>query len=307
MYKRQGLERLQRGTIAVAGERVAAPGLHRHPEARDVGLVFQDFALFPHLDVARNVAFGLRGLSRAERAARVSELLELVGLEGYGGRYPHSLSGGEQQRIALARALAPRPQVLLLDEPFSGLDAAARHRVREDTRRILRRDGTTALLVTHDGEEALQLADRIALMRAGRLVQTGTGEELYARPRDAFAASLFGEVNRLEAVVAGGRVPTPFGPVPAGELREGERALVVFRHEALELGGGGEPGLPAVEARVEDSRFLGSQRLTAVTVAGADGAAVRLDVRHDAADRVEPGARVSLGLRPGRMHVFRAE
>ncbi|MEM7308765.1 MAG: ABC transporter ATP-binding protein [Planctomycetota bacterium] len=299
-----GLERLASGVIEVAGAVVADQRVHQPPEARDVGLVFQDYALFPHLDVASNVAFGLTHLPVAARSARVDETLRLVGLSSFGRRFPSSLSGGEQQRVALARALAPRPKALLMDEPFSGLDAATRYRVREETRAILRSNGTATLLVTHDGEEAMQLGNRIALMRKGELVQDGSGEELYFRPVDAFAASFFGEVNRLRASVAGAEVPTPLGPLPANGLADGTEAVVLLRHEALELCA---QGPPATDARVDETRILGGHRLTTVTLADDTGITSRLQVRHDVAQRVEPGARVGLRLRPDLAHVFRAD
>lgn len=299
-----GLERLDRGTIELAEKMVAGPQLHHPPEARDVGLVFQDYALFPHLDVAANVAFGLSRIAAIARADRVAEVLELVDLSSFGNRFPHSLSGGEQQRVALARALAPRPKVLLLDEPFSGLDAAARHRVREETRRILRSSGTATLLVTHDGEEAMQLGDRIALMRAGQVVQDGTAEELYFHPADAFVASFFGEVNRIRAVAVDNQVATPFGSLPAGGLTNGTHAEVIFRHEGLELT---QANTSATSARVEETRILGGQRLTTVTIECPDNGSSTLQVRHDVVHGVEPGSQIFLSLRSELAHVFPAD
>ena len=168
-----GLERLRRGEIRIGNDIVAGSGIHQPPEERGVGLVFQEFALFPHLSVVGNIAFGLRNHSGRAARATVADLLDMVGLAGYGGKYPHMLSGGEQQRVALARALAPQPRVLLLDEPFSGLDVRLRESVREQTLGILRDIGTTALIVTHDAEEAMYLGDRIAVLQGGRLLQAG--------------------------------------------------------------------------------------------------------------------------------------
>ena len=230
-----GLETLQRGRITIDGEVVAGAGRERPPEERSVGLVFQDYALFPHLSIAENVAFGLRRLPAAERRQRVDDALALVGMAASAGVYPHTLSGGQQQRVALARALAPRPRVMLLDEPFSNLDARLRQQVRDDTLHALKRSGTTTLMVTHDPEEAMFMADRIALMRAGRIVQLGTPANLYYQPVDAFVASFFGEINTMDGVVKAGEVATPFGAVAAGALPEGSAVEVLIRPEALHL------------------------------------------------------------------------
>ncbi|MGE5766512.1 MAG: ABC transporter ATP-binding protein, partial [Bacteroidota bacterium] len=230
-----GLEILQQGRVLIDGAVVAGEGREVPPEARSVGLVFQDYALFPHLSVADNVAFGLRRLPGAERRQRVAEALELVGMAASAAAYPHMLSGGQQQRVALARALAPRPRVMLLDEPFSNLDARLRQQVRDDTLHVLKRSGTTTLMVTHDPEEAMFMADRIALMRAGRIVQLGTPANLYYQPAEAFVASFFGEINILQGVVKAGEVATPFGAVGAGGLADGTAVEVLIRPEALHL------------------------------------------------------------------------
>ncbi|WP_240932477.1 ABC transporter ATP-binding protein [Pelagibius litoralis] len=230
-----GLEALQQGRVIIANEPVAGAGREIPPEDRSVGLVFQDYALFPHLTVAGNVAFGLRGLSGSEKQARVQEALGRVGMAESAAAYPHMLSGGQQQRVALARALAPQPQVMLLDEPFSNLDARLRQKVRDETLHVLKESGTTTLMVTHDPEEAMFMADRIALMRAGRIVQEGTPAALYYQPVDAFVASFFGEINQLEGVVVTEQVSTPFGPVDAKGFADGAAVAVLIRPEALHL------------------------------------------------------------------------
>jgi len=188
-----GFEAPDRGEIRIGGHPVAGPAWVP-PERRNVGMVFQDYALFPHLSVARNVGFGL---PRARRAERVAEVLELVGLPDLGGRYPHELSGGQQQRVALARALAPRPQIVCLDEPWSAIDPMLRATMRLELADILRTAGTTVLLVTHDQEEALALADRVALMRDGAIVQVDAPERLYHEPRDRWSAAFVGAANFL--------------------------------------------------------------------------------------------------------------
>jgi len=196
-----GLERPDSGRIRIADDIVADGGRFVQPEKRRVGLVFQDHALFPHLTVARNVAFGIHKLPRAERDERVREVLDLVRLGHLAGRYPHELSGGEQQRVALARALAPRPAVVLLDEPFSSLDENLRAQVRAEVVGILRETGTTAVLVTHDQTEALSIGDRVVVMRDGEIEQTGTPQEVFERPATRFVASFMGDADFLRAHV----------------------------------------------------------------------------------------------------------
>jgi len=253
-----GLEPLQSGRIMIGGRVVAGGGAAVPPEQRRIGLVFQDMALFPHLTVEGNVAFGLRDLAAEDRRQRVAQVLDQVGMAGTGGRYPHMLSGGQQQRIALARALAPRPPVMLLDEPFSGLDTQLRDQVRDETLHVLKRSGVATLMVTHDPEEAMFMADRICVMQQGRIVQTGTPVAVYRSPASAFVAGFFGQVNVLAGVVQAGLVQTPFGPVPAAAMDEGTAVTVLIRPEALILRpidpDGADPPCPA---RVLAARLLG--------------------------------------------------
>ena len=260
-----GLEPLQHGRVLIGGEVVADTGRDLPPEDRSVGLVFQDYALFPHLTIAANVAFGLKGLAAAERRARVLEALERVGMAQSAEAYPHTLSGGQQQRVALARALAPRPRLMLLDEPFSNLDARLRNKVRDETLHVLKESGATTLMVTHDPEEAMFMADRIALMREGRVVQEGTPAELYYQPVDAFVASFFGEINYLEGIVDTGQVSTPFGMIDAGGLAEGTPVEVLIRPEALRLGpvtgANGSHGAVQQAVEVMAARLMGRTSL----------------------------------------------
>lgn len=188
-----GFEPLRGGHIVLDGQTVSSAGFSLPPERRRIGMVFQDYALFPHLDVADNIAFGLRGLGRQARRARVDEVLALVGLAGTGGRYPHELSGGQQQRVALARALAPRPGLLLLDEPFSNLDIDLRERLSLEVRNILKTQGATAILVTHDQYEAFAMADEIGVMHAGAIEQWGSAHQLYHRPATRFVGDFIGQ------------------------------------------------------------------------------------------------------------------
>ncbi|MFK8025822.1 MAG: ABC transporter ATP-binding protein [Ilumatobacter sp.] len=215
-----GLERPTAGSIRIGERLVSGPSTWVKPEHRNVGMVFQDGALFPHLSVADNIAFGLRAagakLHRSARDARVDELLELVDLVGLGNRLPDTLSGGQQQRVALARSLAPNPSVLLLDEPFSALDAGLRVQVRAEVVRILREIGVTSVFVTHDQDEAFVLGDHVAVMRDGRVRQVGTPDELYRLPVDKWVAGFVGEANFVHGGALAGRrcASTPIGSVP---------------------------------------------------------------------------------------------
>src|SRR5581483_11440424 len=220
-----GLEQADAGTVALGGQIVADSGRHVPPEARRVGMVFQDYALFPHLTVADNVAYGLP--RSRERGKRVEALLELVGLAGLGRRWPHELSGGQQQRVALARALAPRPRVLLLDEPFSNLDAELRMRVRGEVRAILREAAVTGIFVTHDREEALSLADEVAVMQAGRILQVAAPDVLYRRPATPAVAAAVGDADFLDATGQGATATGELGPTPLACAAEGPLRLLV--------------------------------------------------------------------------------
>ncbi|WP_119165666.1 ABC transporter ATP-binding protein [Algihabitans albus] len=275
-----GLEELQQGRIAMDGHAVAEPGRGVPPENRSVGLVFQDYALFPHLSVGDNVAFGLRHLAARDRQAAIGRTLKQVGLAGFEDSYPHELSGGQQQRVALARALAPQPRVMLLDEPFSGLDQRLRHDVRDETLHVLEAAGTATLMVTHDPEEAMFMADRIALMDQGRLIQVGAPDRLYFHPVNAFAAEFFGEINRLPGRVEAERVLTPLGPLPAEGLRDGQPVEVLVRPEAIRLLPPGETAGPGYAgAQVIAARLLGRTSLVHLSVEQAEGAPLHLHAR----------------------------
>ncbi len=232
-----GLERPQHGRVQIGNQLMsdATTSAWTPPEQRQVGLVFQDAVLFPHLSVLDNVGFGLPKMSAREREQRARALLAQLGLAPFAESFPHVLSGGQQQRVALARALAPSPRIMLLDEPFSGLDARLRDRIRDDTLHLLKRNGTATLLVTHDPEEALFMADRIAIMRDGRIIQQGHPTDIYCNPIDPFVVRFFGDVNEMRGVVANGRVETPAGPLEAGHLAEGTAVQILIRPEALRV------------------------------------------------------------------------
>lgn len=230
-----GLERLQEGQIDLAGRRLADPGRRLPPEARRIGLMFQDLALFPHLTVAENIGFGLRRLAAKKRAARVDQLVEMVGMARHQAKYPHQLSGGEQQRIALARALAPEPDLMLLDEAFSALDASLRTDIRAEAMAILKASGVPTLLVTHDPEEAIVAGDKVHVMQDGRLIQSGAADDLYKHPVNEFVANFFGPTVRFATKVKGGLAWTPLGMIAAPMHADGTQVKVVFRAEALGL------------------------------------------------------------------------
>jgi iron(III) transport system ATP-binding protein len=285
-----GFERPDSGTVEVAGELVAGPGAWVPPERRRVGMVFQDYALFPHLTVAENVGFGL---PRRQRPRRVPELLALVDLDGFSGRYPHELSGGEQQRVALARALAPGPELVLLDEPWSNLDGSLRESLRAEVTDIVRPLGVTVVLVTHDREEAFSLADRIALMREGTVVQEGTAEELYFAPASRWAAEFVGAANVLAGPVEDGLVRTPLGAFPTNGSGTKRAARVLVRPELLELA----PD-PAGDAEVVGREFRGHDVFYRVLLDG-----VELVSQRPSTEVVPLGARVRIRLHNGRIPV----
>jgi iron(III) transport system ATP-binding protein len=260
-----GIEPQIAGSVLLNNTVIAGGTVFVPPEKRSIGLVFQDFALFPHMTILDNVRYGLTALSKADSHAEAKRALERVGLDHYADAYPHILSGGEQQRVALARALAPRPGVLLMDEPFSGLDSRLKDTIRADTLAILRQTRATAIMVTHDAEEAMRMGDRIALMRDGKIVQVGTGEALYRRPASLFAARFFSELNVFEARVSNGRALTPIGAFFAG-FADGTAVDVAVRPGLLRLGPPGD----GVAARVTSRRFVGDDELFELAVDGAD-------------------------------------
>ena len=261
-----GIEAQASGRVLLDDQEIAGPNVFLPPERRGVGLMFQDFALFPHLSVLDNVRFGLTALPRAEAEAEAQLALERVGLSHYAQKFPHLLSGGEQQRVALARALAPRPSVLLMDEPFSGLDSRLKDSIRADTLNILRQSRASAIVVTHDAEEAMRMGDRIALLKDGRLVQVGTAEELYLDPKDIFAAAFFSEINEFSGHVRGGRVEMPLGNVDGRRFADGQRVRVAVRLSGLHVAEEGG----ALPARVLSRRFLGVVELLNLAIPGTD-------------------------------------
>ena len=279
-----GFEQPTGGTISLFGEEVASGTRSLPPEKRRVGMVFQDYALFPHMSVAENIAYGLP--KSPDRAARVAAVLDLTRLSGMGDRDVHELSGGEQQRVALARALAPEPRIILLDEPFSNLDQSLRGRVRGEVREILKRAGATAIMVTHDQEEALSIADRVAFMWGGRVEQVGTPDEIYNDPATVHAAEFIGDANILDLPVTDGVVRLPFGDLPAPE--GARRVTVIIRPEDLQVQAGG------VFGNVVSREYYGHDQVLHVRL---EESGVDLRVRVAPHERLGGAGPISLGLR----------
>jgi iron(III) transport system ATP-binding protein len=293
-----GIEPQSAGRVLLNDREIAGPAVFLPPEKRSIGLVFQDFALFPHMNILDNVRFGLTALAPADARREALHALARVGLENFASAYPHILSGGEQQRVALARALVPRPAVLLLDEPFSGLDSRLKDTVRAETLAALRQSRATAIIVTHDAEEAMRLGDRIALLRAGRIVQEGTAEDLYRRPANLFAAGFFSELNQFVSAAHGGSAMTPLGLVDA-PFADGTPVDVALRLADVEVTRADVPG--AVAGRVIARRFLGDVEILEVAMQGAD-APVRARLR---CGSVPAGTRdVGIKTSPGSALVF---
>ena len=301
-----GLEEADAGRVVVGGKDVTSTAANK----RDMGMVFQAYSLFPHMTARQNVAFGLRlrGVKDSERKRRAGEMLELVGLAAQADRYAHQLSGGQQQRVALARALAIQPQVLLLDEPLSALDAKVRGQLRDEIRRVQLEVGTTTLFVTHDQEEALAIADRVGVMRAGRLEQLASPTDVYSRPETAFVAEFVGLTNRIPAVVSGGRVQVLGVSVPVvGEGAPDGAAVALVRPEAIVLGTA--TGAPAdaagVDASVLAASFLGP--ISRLTVTLPDGRIVMAQLPTSLATEFPTGGAVRVSVRPDPVPVAPAD
>ncbi|WGW02731.1 ABC transporter ATP-binding protein [Tropicibacter oceani] len=303
-----GVEMQDSGTIHVDGNLICDTVFRVPPERRSIGLMFQDFALFPHLSVGQNVAFGLSGPG-SEKRSRAKTLLDRVGLAHFIDEFPHQLSGGEQQRVALARALAPKPRVMLMDEPFSGLDNRLRDGIRDETLDLLKEEGASVLLVTHEPEEAMRMADEIALMRGGKIVQQGAPYNIYNAPVDREAVAFFSDINVLRGKVQGALTATPFGHFLAPGVPDGAQVEIVFRpqHVSIDFDRDGKGPHPTVRAGtparglVERARFMGSESLVEFRM-DHDGEVLKATVPNVFLPK--PGTPMWLSVRRDRCFVF---
>ena len=293
-----GIQRIDAGTVRINDDVVSGPGLHVSPDRRGIGLMFQDFALFPHMTLLQNVMFGLKRLGRPAALAQARQALQRVGLGEREADYPHMLSGGQQQRLALARSIAPRPGILMLDEPFSSLDARLREAVRSETLAVLRETHATTVIVTHDPEEAMLLGDRIALLRHGRIAQIDTAAAIYGSPVDLNAARFFSPLSEIEATVANGAADTPLGRVPTSGFADGAKVVVAVRPVgAVDMASSG-PGVPG---RIVAKREAIGVDLCEVRVNGLDQP---VGIRQRSLPGIATGADVFVRLNPEHILVF---
>ena len=306
-----GVDTQTSGQIYVDGALICDTVHRVPPEKRSIGLMFQDFALFPHLSIGQNVAFGLSGPKEASRA-RAAQLLERVDMGRFIDDYPHQLSGGEQQRVALVRALAPKPKIMLMDEPFSGLDNRLRDDIRDQTLEVLKEEGTAVLLVTHEPDEAMRMADEIALMRAGKIVQHGAPYNIYNAPSDRQVAAFFSDINVITGRVEGALTQTAFGQFLAPGVPDGHEIEIVIRPQHLRIdsdrdGRGPNPtpaeGVPA-RALVERARFMGRESLVEFRM-DFDGSLMKATV--PSVFLPKPGTPLWLMIRRDRCFVFPKE
>lgn len=299
-----GLEPLQAGQISIDGNVVATGSVAGiPPEHRNVGLMFQDYALFPHLSVAENIVFGVNKSARRRRDW-VSAALDRMGLTGFAGRYPHELSGGQQQRVALLRALASEPRILLLDEPFSGLDTTRRSQVREDTFELLKETGHTALMVTHDPEEAMVMSDVLLVMNEGCIVQSGTPVEIYKSPDNAFVAHLFGDTNSLTgSCTTPGYLNTPFGTLEVPGLAAGAEANVIVRSEGIGFSDTIKSSLN-IQCTVTGVYPIGRSTQLRLLTENTNGRPARLRARVPGIQTPSPGSSVRIAIDPDHVFVF---
>ncbi len=300
-----GLERLQTGKILIDDEIVADSDIHVPTEHRGIGLMFQDYALFPHLNVIDNVTFGLRDMTATKGKKKAMEMLSQVSMAEHTENFPHTLSGGQQQRVALARALAPEPKLLLLDEPFSGLDTNLRAQIREETLGVLKHSGVATVMVTHDPEEAMFMADRIKVLGAnGHTIQTGRPHDIYFHPQHKSVAQMFGLMNRFEGMVDRGHVQIPLGRIRARGFTDGTRVEIMVRPEGITLD---SDGLEGVQVEVQSTHLLGHDNIVRIKLSGESGISKcenELYVRVHHAFEPELTNRITAGLDPEYSFIY---
>ena len=299
-----GLEAPLAGEIYLDGNLIASADHMTPAEDRGIGLVFQDYALFPHMSVYDNIVYSLRGnksqhLTSGDIDKKIRDALDHVDLAEYAKAMPHELSGGQQQRVALARALAPEPKLILLDEPYSGLDSRLRERIRDDMLHILKELNTSVLMVTHDSEEAMFMSDQIMVMRRGYIEQSGRPIDLYCRPQNPFVAEFFGEVNRFDGMVTGQTFKTPFGDFPIEDANEGQPASLVIRHEGLMVHNESAPN-----AEIVETRLLGRYTFIHLSMGLDNGEELHLHARIPGLNMFAPGDQVALTIDESQAFIF---
>ncbi|WP_182418274.1 ABC transporter ATP-binding protein [Bartonella sp. HY038] len=292
-----GIERPDNGHIIINGQEMSGPNCFIEPEMRGIGFMFQDYALFPHQTVTDNILFGLKRVDKSIARQRCKKLIERLGLSKLVDRFPHMLSGGEQQRVALARALAPEPDILLMDEPFSNLDRGLRDDIRLETIALLRELGTTIIMVTHDPEEALSSGDRVILMRNGKIIQAGSGEDLYQHPNSVYAAEFFCSFNKVQAIFSNGFLNTPLGHYKADGFNHGDKATAYIRPQAIFL----SPDGKGIEANIISSTLMGEIEQVILKVENID---VPLRMRSTHHKKLKAGNKVHIRINSDDVFVF---
>ena len=299
-----GLEIPNSGSISIAGKCVSDKNRFIEPHKRDVGFLFQDFALFPHLTTKENIAWGLSHLEPKKKTNRLEELLEQISMTEHEDKYPHELSGGEQQRVSLARALAPKPSLLLLDEPFSSLDTKLRHEIREETSQILEDTNTTAIIVTHDPEEAMLIADKIILMSDGKIMQEGTARELYDNPKNQFVASFLGYVNQINGLVNGDLIETIIGNIPNPNFPDKTNLNIILRPQALSLSKINNKDHQDQSARVESIKFMGTTNHIWSNVESPNGIKKQILTIQKDPENFEKGDKIEFKINTKKIFLF---
>ncbi|MFT6965481.1 MAG: iron(III) transport system ATP-binding protein [Marivirga sp.] len=293
-----GFEEADQGEISINGSTIVSDQLNIKPEKRKIGMVFQDYALFPHFTVSENIAFGLSKKQFPNKEERISEVLEMVGLKSFANRYPQNLSGGQQQRVALARALAPKPGVILLDEPFSNLDAVLKDQVREEVRNIIKRAGATALFVTHDMRDALSSADRIAILKDGKIQQVGSPRDLYEQPKNLYVANFFGKINAMNATATESCYKLKSGTIPAIDSKRTGEILIAIRPENIEIEL--KPSENSFAAEVVLAQYFGDHQQVHADI----GAETHIVIHAHEKILFHKGDKIHLTFNPEKIHVL---
>ncbi len=295
-----GLERIQKGSIHLHDKLVADKKFQTSPEERPVSYVFQDFALFPHMTVIENIRFATK--SHKTKTQFLNQIISLTKVDNFLNQYPHSLSGGEQQRVALARSIASQPKLLLLDEPFSDLNASLKKEIIDDTLHLVKSLDSSAIIVTHNAEEAMFLSDKIIVMNSGKIVQIGTPLEIFYKPINVYVASLFGEINKFNSIVNKGYCYTPLGNIKAENFNNGEKVKIIIRPEGLKLNKQPSPILSDINGIVVDSKFIGTHAIIHLTV--SDNLGKKFHIHSKVSGDFLPSAASSVSIDIDSKYVF---